>query len=168
MADSKVKMATVHITDETHRNFVEGAHNGVRFKVPVGKDTQVNEGTFTALQDSGVKMNVIEPLPGAAADEGSSAAATLEGTAIRLGGGADGPINPENPPAELSQRPDARTDEQKSELQLANVSDPKQGAKGDSAGARGLPVDTSAAKEPAKAATATKAPAKRAPAKRKR
>jgi hypothetical protein len=162
MADSKVKMATVHITDETHRNFVEGAHNGVRFKVPVGKDTQVNEGTFTALQDSGVKMNVIEPLPGAAADEGSSAAATLEGTAIRLGGGADGPINPENPPAELSQRPDARTDEQKSELQLANVSDPKQGAKGDSAGARGLAVDTSAAKPAAAKAPAKKPAAKKA------
>jgi hypothetical protein len=169
MADSKVKTATVHITDDTHRNFVEGAHNGVRFKVPVGKDVQVNEGAFTALKDSGVKMNVIEPLPGEAVDEGSSAASTLEGTATRLlapGEGDDG--NAGREVAELSQRPDARTDEQKSELQLANVSDPKQGAKGDSAGARGLPVDTSAAKEPAKAATATKAPAKRAPAKRKR
>jgi hypothetical protein len=167
MADSKVKTATVHITDDTHRNFVEGAHNGVRFKVPVGKDVQVNEGAFTALKDSGVKMNVIEPLPGEAVDEGSSAASTLEGTAIRLGGGADNNITPEGEPAELSQRPDARTNEQKEKLQLANVTDPEQGATGGSAGARGLPVDTSAAKTAkAPAKTAAKAPAKKAAAKK--
>lgn len=114
--------ATIKFDKTHHGGKVRGAVNGQRFEFDVGKDVQVTAAQLSALQDSGAKFEIVTPLAGEDADEGSSASSTLTGTATRAeepkpgATGADGELKD---PPELKQTPDS---EIKTAAQDANAS----------------------------------------------
>ena len=141
------KATTIHISNTTHSGNIDGAHNGVRFSVPVGQDVAVNEGTLTALQDSGVDLRVVSPSGGAAGEGSPAASTTVIGTATRdvpantgtdlVGNDADAK------PVTLSQLVDKDvTDASKTQAANADTSDKGTGI---TTAQRGLPVDNSSA-----------------------
>lgn len=67
------ELTKIIIAAESHRNAVHGAHNGVRYDLPVGKEIEVNEGVLGVLADSGVSFNRVE-----GEGEGSPASSTTE------------------------------------------------------------------------------------------
>lgn len=76
--------ATIKFDKTHHGGRVRGAVNGQKFDLPVGVDVQVTAAQLEALQASDAKFEIVTPLAGEDADEGSSASSTLTGTATRL------------------------------------------------------------------------------------
>jgi hypothetical protein len=110
------KTATIRFDGKTHRGNVRGGVNGQHFSLPVDQDVSVTAAQLQMLRDSGTKFEIVSPLAGEDADEGSSASSTVEGTAVRAeppaSNEADNPALKQGD-ATLSQR----TDEELKQIQ---------------------------------------------------
>jgi hypothetical protein len=79
---------------------VDVQHNGRHYKLARGKELEVNAGVMDVLKNSDIEFDIITPLAGEDADEGSSASSTLEPHETAL------------PPADETQTPVAAPDEE--------------------------------------------------------
>lgn len=124
--------AVIHIDKVKHGGAVRGAVNGQRYELPVGSDVPVSEAILNSLRDSHVEFSIVTPPAGEAADEGSSAASTVEHTAIRGEDPVAGAPTDEDgkllDPPELRQIPDAEltngADQRASEEQAETADKP--------------------------------------------
>lgn len=99
--------ATIKFDKTHHGGRVRGAVNGQKFDLPVGVDVQVTAAQLEVLQASDAKFEIVTPLAGEDADEGSSASSTVTGTATRLEPAAQATAQGElKDPPELKQTTD--------------------------------------------------------------
>jgi len=159
--------AVIKFDGKTHRNIIRGAVNGQRYEFPVDTDVTVTGEQLQSLRESNVSFDIVSPLAGEDADEGSSASSTEKGTAIR----AEPPPQAVNPALdvgvpELSQRTDAeiangqKIAEEESKANAAKAEEGKAPAedKGKTTTEKGtaIPAETPAPTPATAAATTTK------------